>query len=123
MVAPVGHMTVQTVLFNRGMLPHIGPPFLRMTGVAEFIHRVALEHLCAEIAMRVMAVGAGDLPLDNRVVGLPVRLGTDITMTAEAEVRLLFLKVLSSPAVSGVAVVAGQALGIVLAHTPGSQLF
>jgi len=106
MVAPVGHMTVQTVLFNRRMLPHIGPPLLRMTGVAEFIHRVALEHLCTEIAMRVMAVSAGDLSLDNGVMGLPVRLGTDITMTIETEIRLLFLKVLGPTAVNRVAVVA-----------------
>jgi hypothetical protein len=60
-------MTVQTILFNRGMLPHEGTSFFCVAFVAEFVDRIGFYHLCAKTTVRIMAVMASCLSFFNRM--------------------------------------------------------
>jgi len=63
MIAAMRGMAIQAVFFNRRVFPHERPPLFRMALEAELIHGVGLDHLCAELTMRVMTACTENLPL------------------------------------------------------------
>lgn len=71
-VATVGGMTVHAVFFHRRMLEHVGTALISMALEAEFINGVCLDHLGSEAAMRIMAIGTGDLALLDGMVRLAI---------------------------------------------------
>ena len=60
MVAAVRRMTVQAIFIDRRMLYHKRPSFFSVALVTEFVHRIGLELIVGEGAVRIMTAGAFD---------------------------------------------------------------
>jgi hypothetical protein len=56
MIAPVGNVAIQTILFHRGVFPHLGASFLCMTLIAQIIKGIGLDHLGPEPAVVIVTV-------------------------------------------------------------------
>jgi hypothetical protein len=87
-IAAMGSMAIQTILLNGWMLPHVWASFFGMAAVAEFVHRVRLNHVLAKAAMMIVAVCTFDFSFPDRMVGLLIFLRPDGPMANIAEVRL-----------------------------------
>jgi hypothetical protein len=87
-VAAVRLMACQTVLCNRRVLPHERTSLVCMTFIAEFIDSVRLELFVAKGPVNVVTACAGNQPLFDRMMRLPVRLRPDVFMTLETDVGL-----------------------------------
>lgn len=105
-VAAMGCMAGHAVFFHRRMFPHVGAAFVRVTFEAELVYAVRLDHLGAEAAVRIMAIGAGNLALLDGMVRLAIGLRTDILVAGKAEFRLGHLQVLGKIGVAGMTTVA-----------------
>jgi hypothetical protein len=68
MVAAVGYMAGQTILFHRGMLPHEGTALFCVAFIAEFVYSIRLDHLRPELAVLGMTLGTFHEALFQRVV-------------------------------------------------------
>ena len=68
MVAAMGYMAGETILFHRGMLPHEGPPLFCVAFIAEFVYSIRLDHLRPKLAVLGMALGTFHETLFQRVV-------------------------------------------------------
>jgi len=121
MVAAMSRVAGLTVFLHRGMLPEEGPALVRMTFVAEFIHRSGPDHLLAQPSVGFMAVRARHFSLAEGVVGLFGHLAADVPVAGEAEIRLGGLEVLPLFGMDTVTGVAGDARRIVLAHVPEGE--
>ena len=82
--AAVGRVARGAVLVNRGMLKHIRTPLLRVTRVTELVDARGLDHRGIHVAVRLVAVGAGDPAFHEGVVGPPVEPGLDVEVTLAA---------------------------------------
>src|SRR6266542_5219196 len=78
----------QAVLLDRRVGKHVRTPFVGMTVVALVVHRFLLDHRVAERAMRVVAVGAPDLALENRVMRRLEKRRADVLMAFAAGIGL-----------------------------------
>jgi hypothetical protein len=58
------------------MLPHVGPSFLRVALIAEFVERIGLDHLRSKPAMVVVAIRAFQLSFSDGMVGGFILLGS-----------------------------------------------
>lgn len=67
-VAAMDGMAGHAVLFHRRMFPHVGAALVGMAFEAELVYAVRLDHFGAKPAMRIMAIGAGDLALLDGMV-------------------------------------------------------
>jgi len=117
-IAAVGRMTCQAVLFHGRMLPQERSSFFSMTLVAKLIHIIRLDHFRPESAMLIMALGALHESFFQWVMGLPVLLRADISVAGIAEHGLLCLQVRFQPRMGIVAIVTGNAVDFVPAHIP-----
>jgi len=116
--AAMGSVADHAVFLDRRMFPHVGAAFVGMAFEAELVHAVRLDHFGAEPAMRIMAIGAGNLAFFDGMVRLAVDLGPDILMAGKTEFGLGHLQVLWNIGVAGMATVARHAGGLVLAGFP-----
>jgi len=78
----------QAVLLDRRVGKHERAPLVGMTGVALVVHRFLLDHRVAERAMRIVAVGAPDLALENRVMRRLEKRRPDVLMAFAAGIGL-----------------------------------
>jgi len=115
MVTPVGGVAAQTVLLDRRVLPHVGPPLFGMALIAQIVEGVRLDHLGAESPVVIVAVRALQFPFANWMVGLLVLLRPDGAVTDVAEVGLGSFQIFPGPRMHGVTVVAGNIGDLVLA--------
>src|SRR5690242_4168376 len=81
-------MAVQAVLANRLMFPQYRATLLGVTVVAGLVDREFFQQLRTWRAVRVVAVGADDLALANRVMRELEAVGTLFRVTGEAFLRL-----------------------------------
>ena len=81
-------VTAQTILFHGGMLPHIRASFFGMAFVAEFIHRIRLDHLWPKIAVVIVTVRTFHFSFSYGVVGLLIFLSPYGPMADIAKVWL-----------------------------------
>jgi len=122
MVAPVGGVAAQTVLFDRGVLPHVGPSLFGMALIAQIVEGIRLDHLGAESPVVIVAVRALQFPFANRMVGLLVLLRPDGAVADVAEVGLGGFQIFSGPRMHGVTVIAGNIEDFVLAQIPEGEI-
>lgn len=117
-------MAVGAILHCRRMFPKERTSLPRMTGVAVLVDRGFNQHGWIRGAMRVMAVGASDLPFSERHVGRALQLGTAHLVAAETDFHLRRLDELSvvgqrlhetTRAGEGVAAISG--VDLVAGHT------
>jgi len=66
----MGQVTGQAVLDGRGVLPQIRPPDCSVTFKTFQVHVLRIDQSVRDGSMRVVAVGAFDFALPNRVTGL-----------------------------------------------------
>lgn len=85
MVASMGAVTSQTVLFHWRVLIHVRASLFSVTFITEIIDRVGLQVLITERSMGVVTVGAGNLPFLNWMVRLSIRFRPDVLMTRKTE--------------------------------------
>jgi hypothetical protein len=90
---------------------------------AELIHGVGLDHLCAELTVRVMTACTEDLPLFQGMMRLPVRLRPDVFVTSETKGCLFSLQKLLPTTVHSMAIVASNVLAFMPAHVPEREVF
>jgi hypothetical protein len=117
-IAAVGRMACQAILFNRRMLPHEWSPFLGMARVAKLIHIISPGHLRPESAMLIMTLGALHKSFFQGVMGLPVLLGADVLVTVIAERWFLGLQIFPLSRMDTVAIVAGNIADFVPTQIP-----
>jgi len=75
------------------MLPHVGASLIGMAFVAEFVHRIRLNHLWPETAVMIMAVRTFHFSFPYGMVGLLIFLGPYGPMADIAKVRLSGLQI------------------------------
>ena len=122
MIAAMRRMTVQTIFHNRRMLKQKRPPLLSVTFVTQFVDCVCLDLMVAKGAVRIMAAGAFDQSLFNRMMRLSGCLRPDILMAFEAEGRLILFKQLFLLIVRCMTVITGNVFIAVFAHFPVCKL-
>ena len=115
MVAAMGGMAGQAILFHRRMRPQEGTSFFRMAFIAEFVGRVRLHHLVPEPAMLIVTACAFHLPFFDRMVRLLVLLEGDVPVADVAEIRFLGFQVLLGPRMDRMAGIAGKTRRLMLA--------
>ena len=120
-IAAVSGVTVETVLFHRGVLEHVGTAFFRVTFVAQLVRGVRLDQFLAECPVGIMAIIAGDFPLFDRMVGPLVDLGAYVLVAGVAKFGLAHLQVFLPRLMHRMAAVAGNAGRFVLAHFPEGE--
>lgn len=121
-VAAVGRMAGHAVFLHRRMLVHVRAAFFGVAVVAELVDGVGLDHFGSEAAMGIMAIRAGDLALLDGVMRLAVCFRADIPVAGETEFGLGHLQVLAKIGMAGMATIAGQTSGFVLAALPESHM-
>jgi hypothetical protein len=55
-VAPMGHVAGHAIFVYRWMPEHEGAPLYCMALIAEFIHRISLDHFWAKTAMGIVTI-------------------------------------------------------------------
>jgi hypothetical protein len=119
----MGNMAIQAILIHRGMGPHEGASFLGMALVTELIDGIPFELGGTEPSVVLVAPRAFQLAFPDGMVGSPVLLGPDILVAGIAEVRFRGLQILPGAGMNGMAVVAGEPLGLVPGHVPKGKVF
>ena len=89
-VAAMRLMAGTAVLDHGRMLKGVGPLLFRVTRVAEVRDGIGNEHVPAETPVSRMAIGALDLPLGYRVVGLSGQLTSLLLVAGGTHARLWF---------------------------------
>ena len=107
-VAAMRLMAGTAVLDHGRMLKGVGPLLFRVTRVAEVRDGIGYEHVPAETPVSRMAIGALDLPLGYRVVGLPGQLASLLLMAGGTHARLGFFQIEAAIGVDCVAIFAGH---------------
>jgi hypothetical protein len=92
MITAVWGVAVQAAFCNRWMLPHERPSLVCVARITEFVDGVRLDLLVSEGAVNIMAVAAFDQTFFDGMVRLFMCLRSDIAMTSEAKLRLIFLQ-------------------------------
>src|SRR5262245_16755301 len=100
----------RAVLLHRRVVAHERPALLHVAGVTGVADRVAHHHRWPDRAVRVVAVGAGDLALTDRVARGPVDVGALILVAGEAHGHLGDL--VADRVLCGVDLVACRARGV-----------
>ena len=122
MIAAVRRMTVQTIFRDGRMVEHERPSLLSVTFVTKFVDCVCLDLMVAKGTVRIMAAGAFDQSLFNRMMRLSGCLRPDILMAFEAEGRLILFKQLFLLIVRCMTVITGNVFIAVFAHFPVCKL-
>ena len=91
MIASMGRMARQAILFHGRMLPHERASLFRMAFVAKLVHIIRLDHLRPEPTVLIMALGAFHESLFQGMVGLLVLLRPDILVAGIAKHGFLHL--------------------------------
>ena len=81
-------MADRTVLLHRLVVADEGSAFFHVAGIAGVVDAIAHHHAWTGRAMRIMAIGAGDLAFSDRMAGRPVDLVPLLLMASEAHFRL-----------------------------------
>ena len=118
MIASMGCMARQAILFHGRMFPHEGTPLFRMAFIAKLVHVIRLDHLRSEPTMLIMALGAFHESLLQGMVGLLVLLRPDILVAGVAKHGLLCLQILFPTRMDTMAIDAGNAVCLVPANVP-----
>src|SRR5262245_20931843 len=103
-------VTDRAVLLHRRVVAHERPALLHVAGVAGVADRVAHHHRRPDCPVHVVAVGAADLALADRVARGPVDVSALILVAGEAHVRLGEL--VADRVLRGVHLVAARAGGV-----------
>ena len=118
MIASMGRMACQAILFHGRMRPHERTSLFRMAFVAKLVDIIRLDHLRPEPAVLIMALGAFHESLFQGMVGLLVLLRPDILVAGIAKHGLLCLQIHFRSRMATVAVITGNAVYLVPAHVP-----
>jgi hypothetical protein len=118
----MGGMTVQAILLNRWMLPHVGASLFGMAFVTELIYPIGLDHLWPKTSVMIMAVRTFYFSFSYGVVGLLIFLRPYGPMADITEVRLRGFQILPCTGMNGMAVITRDACGFVLAQVPEGQV-
>jgi hypothetical protein len=118
MIASMGCMARQAILFHGRMLPHEGASLFRMAFVAKLVHIIRLDHLRPEPTVLIMTLGAFHESLFQGMVGLLVLLRPDILVAGVAKHGRLCLQIHFRPRMDSMAIVTGNAVYLVPAHIP-----
>ena len=87
LVGTVHVVAVEAVFAHRRVLEQERPALLRVAGVAGLVDRVGLQQRLGDAAVRIVAIGAGDLPFRQRHVRAAVELGADVLVAGRARPR------------------------------------
>jgi len=80
--------------------------FFLQAAIAEFVHRIRLNHVLAKAAMMIVAVSTFHFSFPDRMVGLLIFLRPDGPMADIAEVRLSGFQIFPGTRMNGMAVIA-----------------
>src|SRR5687767_9882883 len=83
-VRAVGRVAVEAALPHRRVLPQERPPLLGMAGIALLVDRAGGDQPGGRRAVRVVAVGARNLALAQRMMGRFPGLGASVLVAGEA---------------------------------------
>lgn len=81
-------VAAQAILFHGRMRPHERASLIGMAFVAQFIHRIRLDHLWPKIAVVIVTVRTFHFSFSYGVVGLLIFLSSYGPMANIAKVRL-----------------------------------
>ena len=84
----VRHVAVAAIVVYRLVVMNKGTALLHVTRVAGLYNAISLDKLGPGRAMHVVAVGAGHLPFEYRMVRLAIDLRALLLMAGKADVRL-----------------------------------
>lgn len=118
MIAPVDRVAGFTIFFNGRMLPKERTALFRMTFVTQFVDRAAFNKFIPKTTMMVMAVRTFYFTFFYGMMRLLGNLGSNTPVAGKTQFRLRGLQIHFFSGMNRMAVVAGDAGGLVRTHIP-----
>ena len=118
MIASMGCMARQAILFHGRMLPHEGASLFRMAFVAQIIDGAAFDELVPKTAVMIMAIRAFYFTFFDGMMRLLGNLAANAPMAGKTKFRLRCLQIHLFPGMNRMAVVTGDTGSLMSAHIP-----
>lgn len=120
MTAAVRLMTDEAIFFSRGMYPDKRSAFIDMTGKAEQIRRLSLDHAPGKSTVNGMAITAFNFSFKDRMTGLLAHLCLGLPVAFKTDRQLIRYGISRMHAMAGGT---GNVISLMLANIPVNHIF